>query len=76
MGKITGMMEFDEFGRRRGFKVNIFDFRRPKPVKLASWTPETRVNLKENKEELEMYLSKSIQEKLFRITTRIVRNVN
>lgn len=69
------MMDFDEFGRRRGFTIKIFDFRRPKPVELGSWSPETKVSLKENKEELEIYLTKSIQEKLFIITTRIVRNV-
>lgn len=73
MGKITGIMNIDEYGRRRDFNIRILDFR-PNVVQTAFWDVNG-LHLIRNEKELENYLYKSIQEKTFKISTREVRNI-
>ncbi|CAL1681831.1 unnamed protein product [Lasius platythorax] len=68
MGKITGIMNIDEYGRRRDFNIRILDFR-PNVVQTAFWDVNG-LHLIRNEKELENYLYKSIQEKTFKISTR------
>lgn len=71
MGKITGMMDFDKYGRRRNFNLRILDFRPPKFVQTSFWDADG-LTLIRTEDELESYLYTSIKEKNFKITTRIV----
>lgn len=66
-------MNFDENGRRRDFNIDILDFRQSKVMKTAYWNSDG-VHRVHTEQELESYLYKSIQEKTFKITTRVVRN--
>lgn len=71
MGKITGMMNFDEYGRRRNFNLRILDFRPPNFVQTGFWDADG-LTLIRTEEELEGYLYKSIKEKNFIISTKVV----
>lgn len=73
MGKITGVMNIDEYGRRQDFNIQILDFR-PDVVKTGFWDLNG-LHLVETEKEMETYLYKSIQDKIFKISTREVRNI-
>ncbi|XP_011152744.1 glutamate receptor ionotropic, kainate 2 [Harpegnathos saltator] len=70
IGKITGTMSIDEYGRRRNFNVRILDFRQPGIVETGFWDPDG-LHFIRTEQELESYLNKSVQEKMFRISTRL-----
>lgn len=74
MGKITGPMSIDEYGRRQIFDIQILDFQQPSIVETAYWNSDGLHFLK-TEQELESYLYKNIQEKMFKISTRVVCNV-
>lgn len=73
-GKITGLMDIDEYGRRRNFNVTVLDFRQPSMAPTGFWDPENGLHLLRTEKEHESYLYKAIQDKNFRITTRLVSN--
>ncbi|XP_032663311.1 glutamate receptor ionotropic, kainate 2-like [Odontomachus brunneus] len=70
MGKITGTMSIDEYGRRRSFNVRVLDFRQSGIVETGFWDQDG-LHFTRTEQELESYLYKSIQEKMFRISTRV-----
>ncbi|XP_072764014.1 glutamate receptor ionotropic, kainate 2 [Anoplolepis gracilipes] len=69
MGKITGVMNIDEYGRRRDFTIQILDFR-PDVIKTGFWDLKGGLQRIRTEKELESYLYKSIQDKIFKISTR------
>ncbi|EZA54693.1 glutamate receptor ionotropic, kainate 2 isoform X2 [Ooceraea biroi] len=73
MGKITGIMSIDEYGHRDNFKIYILNFRQPgNPTQIGFWMPNSGdVQLMQTKHEIESYLYKSIQDKHFKISTRV-----
>ena len=71
-GKITGVMNFDEDGRR-DFTVHVLDVRQPNVTRTAYWNT-AGVHRVYTEQELESYLYKSVQEKTFKITTKVVRD--
>lgn len=73
MGKITGVMNIDEYGRRRNFNITILDFR-PDMIPIGYWDFNGLHPIQTEKDR-ESYLYKSIQDKTFIISTRVVRNV-
>lgn len=73
MGKITGVMNIDEYGRRRNFNITILDFR-PDMIPIGYWDPNGLHPIQTEKDR-ESYLYKSIQDKMFIISTRVVRNI-
>lgn len=70
---MTGVMNIDKYGRRRTFNVTILDFRQ-NIVETGFWEPQGRLNFTQTDKEFESFLVKSIQEKEFIVTTRVVRN--
>lgn len=73
MGKITGAMNIDEYGRRQDFNIQILDFR-SEIMKTGFWDINGLHPIQTEKE-MESYLYKSIQDKMFKISTREVRNI-
>ncbi|XP_014473269.1 PREDICTED: glutamate receptor ionotropic, kainate 2-like [Dinoponera quadriceps] len=70
MGKITGAMSIDEYGRRRNFNIRILDFRQSGIVETGYWDQDG-LHFTQTEKEHESYLFKSIQEKKFLISTRV-----
>jgi len=69
MGKITGVINIDEYGRRQDFNVTIFNFHPSDIVQMGFWEPSSGVNMFiQTEKEQEHYLYKSIEEKIFRVT--------
>jgi len=69
-------MSIDEYGRRRDFNIRLIDFRSPNPSQIGFWSPNSGgVQLTQTEHELESYLYKSIKDKHFKISTRIVRDL-
>ncbi|XP_011256785.2 glutamate receptor ionotropic, kainate 2 isoform X2 [Camponotus floridanus] len=68
MGKITGAMNIDEYGRRWDFKIQILDFR-SEIIKTGFWDKNGLQFNSETEKEMESYLYKSIKEKEFIIST-------
>ncbi|EGI59306.1 Glutamate receptor, ionotropic kainate 2 [Acromyrmex echinatior] len=68
MGKITGVMNIDEYGRRQDFNVKILNFRPSGIVQMGFWEPLTGVNVIRTEKEQDSYLYKSIEEKIFKIS--------
>lgn len=73
MGKITGAMSIDEYGRRRDFNLQLLEFRNNIAV-TGSWDNDG-LHFIQNEEELSSYWYSSIKDKEFIITTRVVCNV-
>lgn len=73
MGKITGPMNIDEYGRRTNFNIQILNFR-PEAKKTGFWDLNGLQPIQTEKE-IESYLFKSIKDKMFTISTREVRNI-
>ncbi|KAL6428824.1 hypothetical protein ACFW04_007993 [Cataglyphis niger] len=69
MGKITGVMNIDEYGRRRNFNITILDFR-PDMIPIGYWDSNGLHPIQTEKDR-ESYLYKSIQDKTFIISTRV-----
>lgn len=74
MGKITGLMSIDEYGRRQDFNVKILDFRQKDFVQMGFWDSGGVHRLLTDKEQ-ESYMYESIQDRTLRISTKIVRNI-
>ncbi|XP_071571021.1 glutamate receptor ionotropic, kainate 2 isoform X3 [Temnothorax nylanderi] len=70
MGKITGVMNIDECGRRQDFNVKIMNFRQSDVVQTGFWASGS-VQLLRTEKERESELYKSIREKIFKISTKI-----
>ncbi|KYN07195.1 Glutamate receptor, ionotropic kainate 2, partial [Cyphomyrmex costatus] len=71
MGKITGVMNIDEYGRRQDFNVKILNFRPSGIVQTGFWEPSTRINIIRTQKEQESYLYKSMEEKIFTISLKV-----
>jgi len=71
MEKITGVMDIDECGHRQDFNVKILSFRQSGMVQTGFWNL-SGVQLIRTQTELESYLYKSITEKTFTISLKIV----
>ncbi|KAL0124437.1 hypothetical protein PUN28_006343 [Cardiocondyla obscurior] len=69
MGKITGIMNIDEHGRRQDFKIKILNFQQSRIMQMGFWDSDG-VHLIRT-EELERYLYTSIKDKTFRISTKL-----
>lgn len=72
MGKITGVMNIDEYGRRQDFNIKILSFRQADIIQTGSWN-STGFHPIQTEKEQENYLYKSMQEKQFKISIKIVR---
>lgn len=75
MGKITGAMNIDKYGRRREFNIQILDFRSEKIITTGFWDIYGLHFDSKTEKEMESYLYKSIKEKEFIISTIVVRNI-
>ncbi|XP_047363225.1 glutamate receptor ionotropic, kainate 2-like [Vespa velutina] len=69
-GQITGLISFDEIGRRRNFELRLLDFRGFSSIEMGYWD-EKGVHSTRSKQELESYLFKSIEQTHFRIATKV-----
>ncbi|CAK9806372.1 Glutamate receptor ionotropic, kainate 2 [Anthophora quadrimaculata] len=69
-GKITGPMSFDENGRRQYAKIRIMDVRAGESVQTGYWDPDGLHSI-DSEEERESYLYKSIEQKKFKISTKV-----
>ncbi|XP_043794555.1 glutamate receptor ionotropic, kainate 2-like isoform X3 [Apis laboriosa] len=69
-GKITGPITIDENGQRQFFKLKIIDVRQDESVEIAYWDPEG-LHAADNEKERESYLYKSIEQKKFKISTKL-----
>ncbi|XP_046833817.1 glutamate receptor ionotropic, kainate 2-like [Vespa crabro] len=69
-GQITGLICFDENGRRRNFELRLLDFRGFSSIEMGYWD-EKGVHSTRSKQELESYLFKSIEQTHFRIATKV-----
>ncbi|XP_018339843.1 PREDICTED: glutamate receptor ionotropic, kainate 2-like isoform X1 [Trachymyrmex septentrionalis] len=67
-GKITGVMNIDEYGRRQDFNVKILNFQPSGTVKIGFWEPSSGVNVIRTEKEEDSYLYKSMEEKIFKIS--------
>lgn len=72
MGKITGVMNIDEYGRRQNFNIKILNFQQSTSVVQGFWN-SSGVQLKTTRKELESYLTESIHKKFFKISIKEVR---
>lgn len=66
-------MNIDEYGRRQDFNVKILNFRQADVVETGFWNFSSGFQVMRTEKELENYLYKSIQEKQFKISIKIVR---
>lgn len=66
------MMNIDEYGRRQDFNIKILSYRQTDVVQSGYWDSDG-VHLMRTEKELESYLYKSVKEKIFKISTKIVR---
>lgn len=73
-GKITGPITIDENGRRQFFKLKIIDVRPDENVEIGYWDPKG-LHTADNEKERESYLYKSIEQKKFKISTKLVSNL-
>ncbi|KOC67298.1 Glutamate receptor, ionotropic kainate 2 [Habropoda laboriosa] len=69
-GKITGPMMFDENGRRFYSKIRIMDVRAGESVQTGYWDPDGLHSIDSEKERKD-YLYKSIEQKKFKISTKL-----
>ncbi|CAK9800332.1 Glutamate receptor ionotropic, kainate 2 [Anthophora plagiata] len=69
-GKITGPISFDENGRRQYAKIRIMDVRAGESVQTGYWDPDGLHSI-DSEEERESYLYKSIEQKKFKISTKV-----
>ncbi|XP_016918905.1 glutamate receptor ionotropic, kainate 2-like isoform X2 [Apis cerana] len=69
-GKITGPITIDENGQRQFFKLKIIDVRPDESVEIGYWDPEG-LHTADNEKERESYLYKSIEQKKFKISTKL-----
>ena len=70
-GKITGPIVIDENGRRQSFQVQIMDVRPEDSVQTAYWLPDGLHSV-DSEEGRDNYLYKSIEQKKFKISTKLV----
>ena len=61
----------DENGRRQSFQIQIMDVRPEKSVQTAYWLPDGLHSV-DSEEGRESYLYKSIGQKKFKISTKLV----
>lgn len=73
MKKITGVINIDKYGRRRNFNITILDFR-PDVTAISYWD-YSGLHPMQTEKERQSYLYKTIQEKTFLISTKVVSNV-
>ncbi|KAF3424205.1 hypothetical protein E2986_01263 [Frieseomelitta varia] len=69
-GKITGPIKIDENGRRQSFQIQIMDVRPEESVQTAYWLPDGLHSV-DSEEGRESYLYKSIEQKKFKISTKL-----
>ncbi|KAG6795357.1 glutamate receptor ionotropic, kainate 2 isoform X1 [Apis mellifera caucasica] len=69
-GKITGPITIDENGQRQFFKLKIIDVRPDESVEIGYWDPDG-LHTADNEKERESYLYKSIEQKKFKISTKL-----
>ncbi|OAD59458.1 Glutamate receptor, ionotropic kainate 2 [Eufriesea mexicana] len=69
-GKITGPITIDENGRRQFFNVRIMDVREGESVQTGYWDPDGLHSI-DSEQERENYLYKSIEQKKFKISTKL-----
>lgn len=70
MGKITGTMKIDKNGHRHDFNIKILSFRQSGIIQTGFWN-KTGVQLIRTQKELDLYVYKSISEKVFKISLRV-----
>ncbi|KAM0731072.1 Glutamate receptor ionotropic, kainate 2 [Formica fusca] len=70
MKKITGVINIDKYGRRRDFNITILDFR-PDVTAISYWD-YSGLHPMQTEKERQSYLYKTIQEKTFLISTKVV----
>ncbi|KAG7201434.1 hypothetical protein KM043_004194 [Ampulex compressa] len=68
-GKVTGVMSIDEYGRRQTFNLRIMDVRE-EATQTGYWDLDG-LHFITNDKERDRYLYKSIEQKKFKITTRL-----
>ncbi|XP_076302243.1 glutamate receptor ionotropic, kainate 2-like, partial [Lasioglossum baleicum] len=69
-GKITGPITISENGRREFFNVRIIDVREGESVQTGYWDPDG-LHSTDSEQERESYLYKSIEQKKFKISTKL-----
>lgn len=65
-------MTIDESGRRNFFNIRIMDVRTGESVQTGYWDPDGLHSI-DSEGERENYLYKSIEQKKFKISTKVVR---
>ncbi|XP_076246197.1 glutamate receptor ionotropic, kainate 2 isoform X2 [Calliopsis andreniformis] len=69
-GKITGPMRIDENGRRQDFNLRVMDIRPIDSVQIGYWDTDG-LHAVGSEQEREDYWTKSIEQKKFKITTKV-----
>ncbi|XP_017883266.1 glutamate receptor ionotropic, kainate 2-like [Ceratina calcarata] len=69
-GKITGAMTINEEGRRDSFNLRVMDMRAEDSVQIGYWDPDG-LHTGDTDQEREQYLYKSIEQKKFKISTKV-----
>lgn len=66
-------MTFDEYGRRN-FEPRVGEFQSNKFIETAIWNQEKGIHSTRTEEERESELRETIERKVFKVTTRVVKN--
>ncbi|XP_011879931.1 PREDICTED: glutamate receptor ionotropic, kainate 2-like [Vollenhovia emeryi] len=70
VGKITGVMNIDEYGRRQDFNLKILTFRQYDIIQSGFWDSDG-VHLMRTEKELESYLFQTMKGRQFLISTKV-----
>jgi hypothetical protein len=69
---MTGKIRFDEFGRRRHFKLDVVEYFMGQFKKVGWWETYGGVTRTQSDKEKEEEIQKSLQSKTFIVSSRIV----
>ncbi|XP_018345205.1 PREDICTED: glutamate receptor ionotropic, kainate 2-like [Trachymyrmex septentrionalis] len=69
-GKITGIMNIDEYGRRQHFNVKILNFQQSGVIQTGYWD-FNGIHTTQIKEEKDIYLERFMEEKIFKISVYV-----
>ena len=72
MDEMTGLMEFDENGRRTFFSVDIIQLASNGSRKIGTWDPRNDISYTRSMSEITKEIQESITTKEFVVTSRIV----
>lgn len=71
MEGLSGLIEFDEMGKRTNFQLDLVDFKRDSLVKVGWWSPETNVNITQDYSKTYDDVIHSLENRTLRVTTLV-----